>query len=328
MKKVTIALLSLIVGAVAIIGLTRSGVVDFTPSSNSKEDPKFKTPTISCSNKKAVYYNEDLPSFQSEGVPFEVTYSSPSLGIEKATTPNASGSWIANIKTLATPNFTESESYYPFKYAATDVTTLNTYFTTSTDSWGNNGTISVIPSGEVVSKNGYSYLEDTIQPTQTTSFYRLSKYDFDASRKFTVYASNNINNYGAFAFWLSDVDKTTGKEVTMEIMKSESIFATATSVDSYVENRVKNASDYCDGFIHRYDIQLFTDKVEFSIDNKVIYTIKDNIPSMELCKVQFGLMYPQNPAWSGKGSAEDKPVTVRVSQYEMYDSTTSKLTLD
>ncbi len=155
----------------------------------------------------------------------------------------------------------------------------------------------------------------------------MSKYEFDATRKFTIYASNNIVNYGAFAFWLSDVDQTTGKEVTMEVMKNESIFATATSAESYVESRVKNASDYCDGNIHRYDIQLFTDKVEFSIDNQIVYKITENIPNMQYCKVQFGLMYPQNPAWSGKGSATDKPVTIRVSQYEMYD-TSGKLVLD
>lgn len=327
MKKGTIAFICLIVGAAAIIGLTRSGVIDFSPSSTS-EDLNYKTPKIACTNKKAVYYNEDLPSFQLDGVPYEITYSSPSLGIEKATTPNASGSWIANIKTLATPTYEESESYYPFKWVATDATTINTYFTTSTDTWGNNGTISVIPSGEIVQKSGYSYLEDTIQPTQTTSFYRLSKYEFDASRKFTIYASNNIVNYGAFAFWLSDVDQTTGKEITMEVMKNESIFATATSADSYVENRVKNESDYCDGFIHRYDIQLFSDHVEFSIDNKVIYKITENIPAMQYCKVQFGLMYPQNPAWSGKGNENDKPVIVRVTQYEMYDGTSGKLILD
>lgn len=317
MKKGTIAFICLLVGAAAIIGLTRSGVIDFS-STSSKEDPNYKTPKITCINKKAVYYNSDLPSFQSsDEVPYEVTYSAPSLQIEKAAQPNASGSWIANIKTLATPTYEASESYYPFKWVATDATTINTYFTTPPES-----TI-----GEVVQKNGYSYLEDVIQPTQTTSFYRLSKYEFDASRKFTIYASNNIVNYGAFAFWLSDADSSTGKEITMEVMKNESIFATATSADSYVENRVKNESDYCDGFIHRYDIQLFTDKVEFSIDQKVVYTIKDNVPSMELCKVQFGLMYPQNPAWSGKGTEIDKPVTVRVSQYEMYDDT-GKLVLN
>lgn len=330
MKKVTIAILCLAVGALAIVGLTRSGIIDFTSSNSSKND---KMPTIKIANPKSVYYNEDLPQIQTqEGVNYHVSYSSTDLKVESATQPTASGSWMANVTTLANDEFKQTSMSFPFTYKQTNATTINTYFESKDDSWGGSSGTSIHTSaisGHLVEKDNYSYIEEAVVGNDSTiySFYRISKYDFDAKRKFTIYAANDIVHYGAFSFWLTD-NEDSYKEVTMEIMHNETIFATGLDPENYFETKKANSTNYCDGFMHRYDIQLFEDKVEFSIDKKIVHTITDNIPSITYCKVQFGLLIPTDPFWSGTPQPGDKDVTVRVSQFEMYDPSTGALVLD
>lgn len=296
MKKVTIAILCLAVGALAIIGLTRSGVVDFSPSS-SNEDSNYKTPKITCTNKKAIYYNSDLPSFQSsEGVPYEVTYSSPSLGIEKATTPNASGSWIANIKTLATPKYKESSSYYPFSWKATNANTLSVF-----DSI--NGTYSLI------NKDGYSYWEEEREPMESNEGYECNSINsHDASKKFSLWSSFKLDSDGdEFRFWLSDQKQdyvtTPDNYAGISVHTHQIELATETPTGANDGNYIQNEK-LTDGYMHRFDIQIFSDKVEFSIDEKLVGTLTDCVPSMEQCYVHFDII------------AAEQPLTMRFGQFE------------
>ena len=222
---------------------------------------------------------------------YELSYYNP-LTNETAQTPLSNGTWEMHIKV-------KDKTYKrAFQYVISDVANLNDHFEAINDAWGNNS--SVVCEASKIVKNGNTY-SSSITLENSKSACLLSKYYYSAG-KFDIYAKCNIFDYGCFAFWLTGIENEANNpnyELTMELFKTNQIaFSSSSTAENYKSNTITSNIDFTKW--HKYSID-FTNmnQANFLIDDQVIYSISENLPTCEYYRVNIGLLYPQT-GWTGK----------------------------
>lgn len=177
-----------------------------------------------------------------------------------------------------------------------DTSLMDVHLSPFTSTWGENGSVECLASNVIKEDK---YYKASISKENQTSAYLISKYYYGKGQ-FDIWANCNIFDYGTFAFWLTGVENdldNSYQEITIELLKeNQMICSTGSNVNNYTQNKLEVDFDFNDW--HKYSINVLEDKVEFKVDDVVILTVTENIPTCEYFKVNIGLLYPKT-GWTG-----------------------------
>lgn len=185
-----------------------------------------------------------------------------------------------------------------FQFIVSDVGNLNDHFNPINDTWGNDSAVVCEASKIIKNENYYSA---SINVENSNSACLLSKYYYSAG-KFDIYAKLKIIDFGCFAFWLTGIENEQNNpnhELTMEVFKQNKVaYSSSSTAENFKTNTITSDIDFSQW--HKYSID-FTDKTKanFLIDDVVVYSITENLPTTEYYRVNIGLLYPKT-GWTGK----------------------------
>lgn len=206
--------------------------------------------------------------------------------------PTTNGIWEMQIK-IGEDVFRRS-----FHHVINDISVLNTHFEAITDTWGNNSSVVCESSQIYKAENFYSCL---LNVDNFNSGCLLSKYYYNRGR-FDIYAQCRIIDFGCFAFWLTGVENDENNpnhELTMELYKVNQLsFSSSSNTENYTSQFTTSDIDFTKW--HKFSIDFTNANVaNFLIDDQIIYTITENLPTCEYFRVNIGLLYPKT-GWTGK----------------------------
>jgi len=201
-----------------------------------------------------------------------------------------------NIELLTAGNYYIELNDAEISIVKYDVSTLAAHLKPITDTWGENSSVECKEENVVLGSNYYSA---SINVDNQYSSCLLSQFYYGKGQ-FNIWANVNIYDYGTFAFWLTGVEDDVDnpfQEATFELFKQNQInCASGSNSQNYTSHNLTADFDFNEW--HKYSINIDDEKIEFKVDDVVIYTITENIPTCEYFKVNVGLLYPKT-GWTG-----------------------------
>lgn len=320
MKKLNIIIYSLT--ALCCIGFLTACVASIDTSTPSISlNPSLKDCPIRF--KKKDVYRLDIDSKIEFVIPKGVTYKTYYERDEKFYSndfPTEVGTYSFIIETNANKYYKATKKWKVFNLvSATTNAKVKSFFNIGTDTWGGSNGSSVICKANCVSQN-----DDYTELSLNDGFSGCldSKFDmFDG--RFKIDFKTNLKSYGTFAFWLTGVSsgENTTDEITVELLANNKAYFGSTGTDKKYNVEIKTLSiNYADEKWHTLEIYYnhSNPSAYVKLDNITIYEFDSaKIPTVEYVKPHIGLLYPQNPTWTGTWKSNVSNYA-RVGNYEAY----------
>lgn len=268
-----------------------------------------------------IIYNDDFPLINvSDGVNYKVYYSSEELDVDEVEKPTQEGTWTLHVVTEENEKYKETFITKDFVYKCTKMN--QSLLSPLDDAWGygGNSVVTKADNMKYISNDNYSYYKGSLSKDgdSITSAYMLSHHYYTPKGSFNVKAKTDITDFGTFAFWLTTCNgdkKSTGGEYTIEVLGNKKlVLGFVDSNEEYKSVTLDIDVDLTDNKYHDYSIVLTDDGFKFKIDNEEYVTsiFKDkgylhDKMNTEYVRVNCGLLYPQNPKWTGEVHGDVMP---------------------